>query len=239
MTAPPDPRQLLAAYRAAIEPDPSALEELWKDVADPDAELRVVQVESRRHADSVRFGWLGVAIGVAAAAAFAWWLGSLDLLGPTVSQPASTQAAYQHQSPATERRLPAPEPPPASLDAPSAAPLVDPPPAGERPPARAPSRTRPKPAALDPLAAETRLIAQAESALRRSDPAAALDILARHATAHPHGALAIERQALRVIALCTLGNTMQGRGEASVLRGRVGAHPYAERIQRACENSSE
>jgi hypothetical protein len=77
--------------------------------------------------------------------------------------------------------------------------------------ARAPSRD------LD-LAAERTLLETARTALGRSDPAAALASLERHAQRHPSGQLREERDALAVQTLAALGRTEEARSRADRFR---------------------
>ncbi len=87
------------------------------------------------------------------------------------------------------------------------------------------------------LAAEVELITAAKRALAH-EPARALELLSTHATRFADGQLQTERAGYRAIALCALGRTVQGRGEARLF---VAAHPrssLADRVRRACEISS-
>jgi hypothetical protein len=81
------------------------------------------------------------------------------------------------------------------------------------PPPSVPSSTRPRGSAERDraLAAERRLLEVARSALGRGQPATALDSLERHARAFPHGALAEEREALRVQCLVARGDAAGAR----------------------------
>lgn len=78
------------------------------------------------------------------------------------------------------------------------------------------------PSARDALTAETALLRDAHAALRAHDPARALAILEQHAASFPSGALAEERSATRVLALCDSGRIDQARAEASRF---LAAHP--------------
>jgi TolA-binding protein len=101
---------------------------------------------------------------------------------------------------------------------------------GTRPRARR-SATRVEPAAKPSdavpaqrttLAAELRLLARANTAMRTGDPAAALAVLDRHAREFPAGQLAPEREYKRALALCELGRTERAREVAETF---VRAHP--------------
>ena len=62
----------------------------------------------------------------------------------------------------------------------------------------------------------------------------ALQALEAHERAHPHGSLAEERDALRVLSLCASGQALEGGEERSAF---LRAHPlsaYADRVRLAC-----
>jgi hypothetical protein len=81
---------------------------------------------------------------------------------------------------------------------------------------------------------EVRTIIRAKRALADGHPAEALTALEEHERAFPHGSLAEERDALRVLALCAEGRATEGAAErAAFLR----AHPlsaYVDRVRAAC-----
>jgi hypothetical protein len=97
--------------------------------------------------------------------------------------------------------------------------------------ARAPSvATSASPA--DTLSEETRLLRDADQALRAGNAQRALSLLDEHATRYPRGALAPERNAERMIARCQLGQI-----EASTAQTYLAAHPssaFTARIRDAC-----
>lgn len=103
-------------------------------------------------------------------------------------------------------------------------------------PAGAGPRGAPPPVALAPagpgdaLAAETALLAAARGSLD-SDPAAALARLDEHARAYPKGALAEERDVLRVEALCRAGRFEEGRRRGDALLAVHPAGLYASRLR--------
>jgi hypothetical protein len=128
---------------------------------------------------------------------------------PRASAPAAAVAAAPAQTTApVATTAPAPEPP---------APAAE-----EAAPAR-PSTA---------LADETRLLWEADQALRSGSTSRALSLLDEHASRYPDGSLSPERGAERVVALCKLG-----RIDAPTVRGYLNAHPnvsLSERIQQAC-----
>jgi hypothetical protein len=79
---------------------------------------------------------------------------------------------------------------------------------------------------------ETRILWEADQALRSGNTSRAVTLLDEHAGKYPDGALSPERGAERVVALCKLG-----RIDAPTVRGYLTSHPnlpLAERIQQAC-----
>jgi TolA-binding protein len=98
-------------------------------------------------------------------------------------------------------------------------------------PATPPAAT-PAIASADTLADETRLLRAADQALRSGDAQRAVSLLDEHAARYPHGALAPERGAERMIARCQLG-----QGDASSARSYLTTHPdsaFTARIRDAC-----
>ncbi|WP_437506127.1 hypothetical protein [Sorangium sp. So ce1099] len=87
--------------------------------------------------------------------------------------------------------------------------------------------------AEDPLVAETRRLREVHESLRRGDPERALSLLdAADAGGHE---LQEERAAARVVALCNLGKTAEGRAAMlDFLRESPGS-PYSGRVRSACE----
>ena len=82
------------------------------------------------------------------------------------------------------------------------------------------------------LAEETRLLREADQALRAGNAQHALALLDEHANRYPRGALAPERNAERIIARCKLGQV-----DAKAARAYLGAHAnsaFAPRIRDAC-----
>jgi hypothetical protein len=94
------------------------------------------------------------------------------------------------------------------------------------------TRRAPPPPPASDLAQETRLLRDADRALRAGDPASALTLLDQHAARFPKGALAPERTAERLIVTCELGVADPRRVE-SYLASR-GASPLAARVRKAC-----
>lgn len=90
--------------------------------------------------------------------------------------------------------------------------------------------------ALPPsMQTEIRLLSFAQGALRDGDYDRALSVLAEHATRFPNGVLALERDAVRAITLCSSGRGATGRGAAEALASRIEGTPLAARLERACK----
>jgi hypothetical protein len=85
---------------------------------------------------------------------------------------------------------------------------------------------------VDTLAGETSLLRDADQALRAGNAARALSLLDEHAARYPHGVLAPERNAERVIARCKLGQ-IDAKSAQNYLASHANS-PFAARIQDAC-----
>jgi RNA polymerase sigma-70 factor (ECF subfamily) len=82
------------------------------------------------------------------------------------------------------------------------------------------------------LAEETRLLREADRALRAGNAEAALAFVDEHAARFPDGILAPERAAERLIALCQSGKA-DAAAAGRFLSGRAGS-PLAARVRQAC-----
>ncbi len=104
-----------------------------------------------------------------------------------------------------------------------------------------PPATASTPPPSDTLDREMTLITNARQALNAGDGARALALLGEHERQFPHGWLANDRAAERIIVLCTLGREADARREAvSFLDGRPES-PLTRRVDTSCagKNSSE
>jgi hypothetical protein len=135
----------------------------------------------------------------------------------------ATPAARETTSPAPRRAARAPEraqkPAPVEL-------VFVPPPA---PPAPAPVAA---PVERSTLAEETRLLREADRALRGGSPETAISLLDEHAQRFPDGVLAPERSAERMVALCQLGRA--DASTATRFLANRSSSPLAARIRQAC-----
>jgi hypothetical protein len=84
------------------------------------------------------------------------------------------------------------------------------------------------------LAAETRLIASAQHALRARAPRKALRMLSEHARRFPNGKLAEERDAARVLALCELSARREAAAALQRFRTRWPGSPLMIRLDANC-----
>jgi hypothetical protein len=85
----------------------------------------------------------------------------------------------------------------------------------------------------DDVDAELVLLTEAQQALKRGDPNAALVALTRHGREHPHGTLAVERDGLRAIASCE-AKRGDGRALAERFVTRNASSPLVARVRTAC-----
>lgn len=150
--------------------------------------------------------------------------GAAFLLRPHVSQKPVAPSVN-----APERVAP-PEPAPTSLPVLEAEAPASPDPA---PPTKPPSelKTAPQPAG-DALAQEVALLSRATSDLRSGRAGAALKLLGEHQRKFPNGMLAVERQAVRAQALCTLKRVSEGRAAIAQLAPQS---PAAGRAKQLCD----
>jgi hypothetical protein len=110
------------------------------------------------------------------------------------------------------------------------------------PPTTAPAMTAPleSPPAAPPqagpatVAAEARLLRDADVALGSGDAARALALLDEHAATYPHGVLVEERMAERVVVLCALGRTAEAQQAATSFLRDHERSPLAARVRGSC-----
>ncbi|AKV02620.1 hypothetical protein AKJ09_09283 [Labilithrix luteola] len=145
----------------------------------------------------------------------------------------------------TEREAPAAAPAelPAGMAEPQATPVgatpqpetVDRSPAAvsARPAARRAASTPKMTAESDDIDAQLVLITQAQRALERGEPNAALTALARHERDYPRGSLAPEREGLRAIASCDAKRS-NGRALAERFVAANPSSPLVARIRKSC-----
>ena len=101
-------------------------------------------------------------------------------------------------------------------------------------PTAKPRAREPERADAPSLSRHNQLIRDASEQLRNGDAAAALATTDVHAREFPDSAIADARTALRIEALCALGNTSQARGEARVFAREHASSVVVARIERSC-----
>jgi RNA polymerase sigma factor (sigma-70 family) len=85
-----------------------------------------------------------------------------------------------------------------------------------------------------PIDDELVLLGAAQDALRRGQPTLALRLVEHHAFRYPRGALARERIAVQMLALCALGRRMEARQMLHELTQLAASSPLLERVRRSC-----
>ncbi len=204
----PDTRALLASLAVSHDPPPDAAERVRARVA---AQAAVAPTVGPRP------WWLAaVGLGVVAVIA-AWWSTRAPAAVPVVAAPRTVATVVE------------PAAPPARV--------VAPPVVAAAPALVAPVVVAPRPARVaerDDLAAELRLIQQAQTALAGSDMAGAQAALRSHARTFPHGHLVEEREALGVQVLCASGRTEEARRAGAAFVARHPGSPQVGRVRRTC-----
>lgn len=89
------------------------------------------------------------------------------------------------------------------------------------------------------LKAETRLIAEAQSALNEGAALSALALLERHRNEFPRGALVPEREAARVLALCALGREAEAKAARVRFEHSWSNSPLLVRVRTSCASTGE
>ena len=88
--------------------------------------------------------------------------------------------------------------------------------------------------AADDLAQEVAILSQASSELHAGRPGDALKALEEHQRLYPAGALAEERTAARIRALCALGRVDEARSDLTRLSQSTPDSPHLARARKAC-----
>jgi hypothetical protein len=230
-------RDLLGAFRRATSPAAVRCEAGLADVearivADADAPLD--DGTPARAPASIAFHLRSAAIALAIAAAVLLVIRAVAFAvsSRTPERPPLPDAASDTPVVASPPARAVAVEPPAPSRAIEAETQASPPPAAEPMPAVsqhriAPSQTR----ARDDLVAEVALLREAKG---ERAPAAALELLDRHAREFPNGALARERDVLRAERLCALGRTTEARALADRFTATHASDPLADRMENVC-----
>jgi hypothetical protein len=219
----PELQRMLDLYRDVQSPDAAARARVWQQVESSVAPPAAASQAAP--ASALGGGTKLVLLGSAIAAGGALWL-------LAATNPAEPRTQPQVEPP--EQRQAAPDVLPVATDPPVPSPSAG---AGapaarlEQRPARA---ERPTPAPSSSLAEELELVSAAQTALDSGDGARALSLLRRHQRRFPAGALAEEREAGRVEALCALGRRAQAQHAAARFIERFPGSPRATRLRQAC-----
>jgi hypothetical protein len=88
---------------------------------------------------------------------------------------------------------------------------------------------------IDPLQAETAALREAQRALRAGDAASAISLTKKQDTVFQAGSLGQERAAVRIFALCAIGNVVQARSDATDFIRRWPRSPMLSRVRSACD----
>jgi hypothetical protein len=94
--------------------------------------------------------------------------------------------------------------------------------------------TEPALAVESSFSAEASVLQDAQRALSQGDTAVALERLSEHARRFPSGALAEEREAAFVLALCAAGRVDEARRHRAALARAAPSSPLLPRIERSC-----
>jgi hypothetical protein len=176
----------------------------------------------------------GAAKTLLTSAAGSWTMAGVAALGAIIGGYVAvvthlpTSAAPSAQiAPPPMIAAPAPTPLPAIAPAPSS------PPAEATPPTRRAPRARAR-GATDSLTQELALLHQARAAWQRGDAGSALTLLDRHRVRYPRSEVGVERDALRVLSLCELGQVEDATRVAGRLLKRAPASPLRAAVERSC-----
>jgi hypothetical protein len=181
------------------------------------------------------------AVATSASGSVAAWLATGALVGLVASTTVVALTGPSSEAPGASSASPPGDPPaarPVRLESPEGVTAqgttaAQPEPQPDPQPRRSPLPAAVPTAAPD-LAAETALLREAQSALGRGDPLAALGALDAHAARFPAGVLTEERLGARALALCNLGRRAEGAQAASALLERSPTSPLRARIVEAC-----
>lgn len=219
-----------AAYRVARKPSAQTRRAIERAVRDE----RSARASRTRPRHALR--WAVCSVGLLAALLAGLFWGSLasERAQRTAPEPPSLTPDLNDLAPPVEGLLAEGTPRPHTdvLDAsPGASAALNVAPASTTP---RPRRTA-KSGSPGDVTDEMRLLRQAQQRLR-DDPPGALELLRRHASTFPHSPLALEREALVVLALCrSHAHREAGRRARTTFLRQHGDSAYAARIRDACD----
>lgn len=256
----PNAHAALQALGAARTPDATAVDRAWQQLqarivdGPPPIAIDPTPVPRRRAVLVVA----GLAVIAAAALLLAWspWRAAVERnaaveVAPYASEPTAPAIAVSPATPAASPSA-APSDGPSATDAPSvpseivepasAEPTVLPSRVDRAPRRRVVPRVSEAPPAVEvettpkttTLAAEMKLLAQANAATRGGDAAAALAKLEAHRREFPDGQLAPEREVARAIALCELGRREAARAVVDAFVRAHAGSPLRAKAEGVC-----
>jgi hypothetical protein len=174
-----------------------------------------------QHALALKVGLIGVCVVTAGIASYPMWSGAKP------EQPAMSERGSV--APAESARIA-----PAAVASPAV--LVkhtEPAPVAAQPKLRARARDA-KPAGPSTLGTEIELLHAAQAAWRDGSAQHALQLVREHGARFPRTALALERDALQVLALCQLGRQPEASALARRWLKRAGRSPLRASIEQSC-----
>jgi len=161
------------------------------------------------------------------------WTGSAAKNAPTKSSvTTAAPVRTERASPTKIAAAPAIPSAPVAPPLPSAPPAVAP--AVQAPIATVTHASSPPSVPASSLEEEARLLGAADDAMKAGDAATALRILADHSARFPSSALAPERAAERISALCMAGRRDEARQEAERFLREQSVGPLAARVRASC-----
>jgi hypothetical protein len=206
-------RRLIDDVNAADLPAPGAQAKLWEALSQRIGQPLPPTAAAAQHALGA-----GAKLGLLSGAT-AKLLIAAGLVGAVASSYGVYTLAHK---PAAERAHVAPLPPKAA-------------PASEARPLEA---VTPVPVeVVSSLLEETQLLASAQRALSAGAAAKALLLIDQHRARFPHGALAQERDAARVLALCALGRRADAQRERHAFLRSWPDSPLSARVRAGCSTS--
>jgi hypothetical protein len=243
---------LLQAYRRHTQLSSSAEARILARLRSAES----FEIHGERHPSrEIPLRWIAIGLAVAAALALLWLrpsrLGIEARHGPDAAAHVADASSVEHEVAPPHEPMPTGEPRDVDpRDGGSDEAHSEQAPAPEhdrasgrdttRPPARdRGARSKDPPEPSDALAAEAALLRRANALLSGGDAARALALLQDWERTFAPGHLYEEHAALRSIALCVLGRTIQGRGEAKAFGRRYPASAHLERVRSACADAGE
>lgn len=237
-----DARRLVELARKARTPGPDDKRRIAERLAVPLAAGAALGAATggakaaagAKAAGSALFGsWSSLGVKIAAAVAVSAAAAAVVMSQVGGSSPARVPPATP-TAPAAQKPLAPPSPP--AEQGPSPSPIAEPEPTVKEAltpakPAAAPSHTS---KAGDELEQEAALLHRAQSAWRAGQSAQALQLANQHAQRFPHSQLANERDVLRVLSLCKLGQASSAKQVGARLLRTAKGSPWYQSVADSC-----